>query len=62
MLTDEVEEVIVDGKNGFETAKKLTKNIVPNKFKNIKLLKTKKIPYLARIILSLKLMNYLALM
>ncbi len=42
MLTDEVEEVIVDGKNGFETAKKLTKNIVPNKFKNIKLFKDKK--------------------
>ena len=41
MLTDDVEEVLVDGKNGFDIAKKLTKNIVPNKIKNIKLFKDK---------------------
>ena len=41
MLTDEVEEVLIDGKIGYDTAKKLTKNIVPNKLKNIKLFKEK---------------------
>ena len=39
MLTDEVEEVVVDGKNGFDNAKKLIKTLVPNKFKSIKLYK-----------------------
>ena len=42
MLTEDVDEVIIDGKNGYEIAKKLTKNIVPNKLKNIKLFKEKK--------------------
>ena len=41
MLTDDVDEVIVDGKEGFDLAKKHTKNMVPSKTKNIKLFKTK---------------------
>ena len=41
MLTDEVDEVLIDGKNGFESAKKLAKAIVPTKLKNIKLFKEK---------------------
>ena len=39
MLTEEVEEVLIDGKENYDIAKKLTKNIVPTKFKNIKLFK-----------------------
>ena len=41
LLTDEVEEVLIEGKIGYDTAKKLTKIIVPNKFKNIKLYRKK---------------------
>ncbi len=41
MLTDDVEEILVDGKEGYDQAKKLTKNIVPNQVKNIKLFKEK---------------------
>lgn len=39
MLTEEVEEVLIDGKENYDIAKKLTKNIVPTKFKIIKLFK-----------------------
>ena len=41
LLTEDVDEVLVDGKNGFDSAKKLIKNIVPTKIKNIKLFKEK---------------------
>ena len=41
LLTKEVDEVYVEGKNGFDLAKKYTKNIVPLKIKNIKLFKDK---------------------
>tara|TARA_Y100001970_G_C14237985_1_gene863085 strand:- start:320 stop:2299 length:1980 start_codon:yes stop_codon:yes gene_type:complete len=41
MLTEEVDEVVIEGKNGFENVKKLTKNIIPTKLKKIKLFKTK---------------------
>jgi len=39
MLTVEVDEVLIDGKNAFNDIKKLTKNIVPNYLKKIKLFK-----------------------
>ena len=39
MLTDEVDEVLIDGKNAFDNIKKLTKNIVPSYLKKIKLFK-----------------------
>ncbi|MDC1296629.1 Rne/Rng family ribonuclease [Alphaproteobacteria bacterium] len=41
MLTEDVDEVLIDGKKGHDLAKKLTKNIVPNKLKNIKIFKEK---------------------
>ena len=41
LLTDDVEEVIIDGKDGHDIAKKLVKNIVPNKLKAVKLFKSK---------------------
>ena len=41
MLTDEITEVLIDGKDGYEKAKKLTKNIVPSKVKILKLFKEK---------------------
>ena len=41
MLTEDVDEVLIDGKNGYDLAKKITKNIVPSKVKNIKLFKIK---------------------
>jgi len=41
MLTEDVNEVLIDGKNGYDLAKKITKKIVPSKVKNIKLLKIK---------------------
>ena len=41
MITEDVESIIVDGKEGFEKVKKLTKNLVPNQTKNIKLYKSK---------------------
>ena len=39
MLTDEVDEVLIAGKNAFSDVKKLTKNIVPGYLKKIKLFK-----------------------
>ena len=41
MITEDVESIIIDGKEGFEKVKKLTKNLVPNQTKNIKLFKSK---------------------
>ena len=41
LLTDDVEEILVEGKDGFDTAKKLTKNIVPTKVTKVKLYKGK---------------------
>ena len=41
MITEDVESIIVDGKEGFEKVKKITKNLVPNQTKNIKLFKSK---------------------
>ena len=41
MLTDDVSEIFIEGKETYETAKKITKNLVPQKFKNIKLFKVK---------------------
>ena len=41
MISDDVESIIVDGKKGYEKVKKLTKNLVPNQTKNIKLFKSK---------------------
>jgi len=41
MLTDDVDEIFVEGKNAYDATKKLTKNIVPNQLKKIKLYKEK---------------------
>jgi len=41
MLTNDVEEIYVEGKVGYETAKKYTKNLIPQKVKNLKLYKDK---------------------
>ncbi len=41
LLTDDVEEILIEGKNGYDTAKKLTKNIVPTKVAKVKLYKGK---------------------
>ena len=41
MLTNDVEEVYVEGKVGYETAKKYTKSLIPQKVKNLKLYKDK---------------------
>ncbi len=41
LLTDDVEEILVEGKDGYDTAKKLTKNIVPTKVTKVKLYKGK---------------------
>ena len=41
MLTEDVDEVLIDGKDGYDLAKKITKSIVPSKVKNIKLFKIK---------------------
>ena len=41
MLTDDVDEIFVEGKNAYNDTKKLTKNIVPNQLKKIKLYKEK---------------------
>jgi len=41
MLTDDVDEIFVEGKSSYDDIKKLTKNIVPNQLKNIKLYKEK---------------------
>ena len=39
LLTDDVSEIHIEGKEGFEIAKKITKNLVPQKIKNVKLFK-----------------------
>ena len=41
MLTDDVDEIFIEGKSAYDATKKLTKNIVPNQLKNIKLYKEK---------------------
>jgi len=41
LLTDDVEEILVEGKDGYDTAKQLTKNIVPTKVTKVKLYKAK---------------------
>ena len=41
MLTNDVEEVHVEGKVGYEIAKKYTKSLIPQKIKNLKLYKDK---------------------
>ena len=41
MLTEEVEEVLLDGKDGFDKIKKISKNILPSQTKKIKLFKSK---------------------
>ncbi len=41
MLTDDVEKILVDGKDGFEKVKKITKDIVPTFVKKIKQFKSK---------------------
>ena len=41
MLTEEVVEVLVDGKDGYDEIKKITKNILPSQSKKIKLFKNK---------------------
>ena len=41
LLTSDVNEVLVDGKDGFEAAKKYAKSILPKQAKNIKLFKKK---------------------
>ena len=41
MLTEDVEEVLLDGKDGYEKIKKISKNILPNQTKKIKLFKSK---------------------
>jgi len=41
MLTEEVEEVLLDGKDGYDKIKKISKNILPNQTKKIKLFKSK---------------------
>ena len=40
MLTDDVEKILVDGKEGFEKVKKITKNLVPTFSKKIKQFKS----------------------
>ena len=41
MLTEDVNEILIEGKTGFDTAKKLIKSMVPNKLKEVKLFKGK---------------------
>ena len=41
MLTEEVEEVLVEGKDGYDKIKKISKNILPSQSKKIKLFKNK---------------------
>ena len=41
MLTEDVEKILVDGKDGFEKVKKITKNLVPAYTKKIKQFKSK---------------------
>ncbi len=41
MLTEDVEKILVDGKDGYEKVKKIAKNLVPTYAKKIKLFKSK---------------------
>ncbi len=41
MLTEDVEEVLLDGKDAYDKIKKISKNILPNQTKKIKLFKSK---------------------
>ena len=41
MLTEDIEKVLVDGKDGYEKVKKITKNLVPTYVKKIKQFKSK---------------------
>ena len=41
MLTEEVDEVLVEGKDGYDKIKKISKNILPSQSKKIKLYKNK---------------------
>ena len=41
MLTEEIEEVVLDGKDGYDKIKKISKNILPSQTKKIKLFKSK---------------------
>ncbi len=41
LLTDEVDEVLIDGKTGYDNAKKLVKNIIPTKLRKVKHFKLK---------------------
>jgi Ribonucleases G and E len=41
MLTEDVEEVLLDGQDGYDKIKKISKNILPNQTKKIKLFKSK---------------------
>ena len=41
MLTEEVEEVLVEGKDGYDKIKKISKNLLPSQSKKIKLFKNK---------------------
>lgn len=41
MLTEDVEEVLLDGKDAYDKIKKISKNILPNQSKKIKLFKSK---------------------
>ena len=41
MLTEDVEKILVDGKDGFDKVKKITKNLVPGSLKKIKQFKSK---------------------
>ena len=41
LLTDDVEEILVEGKNGYDKAKKIIKNIIPTKVAKVKLYKAK---------------------
>ena len=41
LLTNDVNEVLIEGKKGYEVAKKYTRSLVPQKAKNVKLYKNK---------------------
>ena len=59
MLSDDVEKILVEGKEGYDQVKKITKNIVPTLQKKLNNLNLKIIHYLQKIILNLKSTNYL---
>ncbi len=41
MLSDDIDNILIDGKDGYEKVKKITKNLVPNFVKKIKQFKSK---------------------